>query len=267
MTVCIGAICDNGKTIVIASDRMWTQQYLSVEFEHAGSKITDIGDCCVLTTAGSVVAPTKLIENTKNDVTKKKIYDISEIANIAKTHFTIERNIRIEDKYFKPRGLTIKEFYKDGVQHKMSEGIIGLLDSKIETFDFQLNILIAGIDDTGGHLYVVFPPGRVESYDRIGYVGIGSGTPHVESTFIINGYKKSWDIKTAVYATYEAKKLAEKAPGVGKKTDIVTLSNEKVPKPIAETLFKELDSIFIEKTKTRGLEDKEIKKKINDLSI
>lgn len=267
MTVCLGTICENGTSVIVASDRMWTQKYLSVEFEYGEPKIDNIGECCVLTTAGSVIAPTELIENSKSDIEKKKISEISKISEVVKEHLTLERSKRIEDKYFKPRGITIEEFYRSGMQSQILSDIVTRLDNLIEMYEFELEILIAGIDEKGGHLYVVFPPGRVESMDRVGYVSIGSGTPHAESTFILNDFRRDWDIKKALYVTYEAKKLAEKAPGVGKKTDIVIMNKNNKPRALKESTFKQLQSIFDKKTKTKGLEDEEIKNKINDLSI
>ena len=85
MTVCLGMICENGDSIVVASDRMWTQKYLSVEFEYGEPKIDKLNDCCVLTTAGSVIAPTGMIENSKSVIKKKRMSDVSEISEIVKT--------------------------------------------------------------------------------------------------------------------------------------------------------------------------------------
>ena len=34
MTVCIGAICENGRTGIVASDRMVTGRMPPIEFEH-----------------------------------------------------------------------------------------------------------------------------------------------------------------------------------------------------------------------------------------
>ena len=268
MTVCSGVICEKGKRVIVVSDRMWTQKYLSVEFEHEEPKIQNINDFCVVATAGNVVAPTELIENAKTEIKKKNIQNIGEIAEIIKKYYAKERNKRIEDEYFVPRGLTIKDFYKSGVQSTIYPNIVTRLDQIIETYDqFQLEILVAGIDDTGGHLYVVFSPGRLESFDRIGYISIGTGSPHVESTFILNGFKREWNLEKSLYVTYEGKKLAQKAPGVGVASDLVVIDENSGITEIKKDTLKQLDSIFLDKTKSKGLEDDEIQRKINDLKI
>lgn len=48
MTICIGSLCDGGKSVVFAADRMVTAGYLSLEFEHPERKIEKIKDFCVV---------------------------------------------------------------------------------------------------------------------------------------------------------------------------------------------------------------------------
>ena len=53
MTVCIAAVCQSGKAVVVASDRMFTFQGLSVEIETAEKKIERLGAKCVALAAGN----------------------------------------------------------------------------------------------------------------------------------------------------------------------------------------------------------------------
>ncbi|MFH1774877.1 MAG: hypothetical protein ABH874_07975 [Methanobacteriota archaeon] len=100
--------------------------------------------------------------------------------------------------------------------------------------------MIGGVDKRA-HLYVIFPPGRVESFDRVGYVSIGSGLPHAENTFILNNYTPVSPLSRALYIVYEAKKVAERAPGVGKATDSLIITENggnKIPPEIERELEK-----------------------------
>jgi Proteasome subunit len=55
VTVCIGAICDNGKSIVVAADRMMTYgPPMNLQVEAAVRKIIPLSDNAVLLFSGSV---------------------------------------------------------------------------------------------------------------------------------------------------------------------------------------------------------------------
>jgi ATP-dependent protease HslVU (ClpYQ) peptidase subunit len=53
MTVCIAALCDNARKVVIASDRMLTGG--DVEFEQDIRKFERITDGCIALSAGSAL--------------------------------------------------------------------------------------------------------------------------------------------------------------------------------------------------------------------
>jgi len=55
MTVCLGAVCAGGENIVVAADRMFTFNPVSLEFETGEKKIESISTACVTLIAG--VAP------------------------------------------------------------------------------------------------------------------------------------------------------------------------------------------------------------------
>lgn len=248
MTICIGAICDDGESVIMASDRMWTNERLSIEFEYPESKIESLSPTCFATVAGVVVLPTELFERVREMVDKKGIRNIAEIANLIKEEYIEERRKRVEDEIFKPRGIRMKDFYEGGLQRAMNPELVQLLDREVENYRFMLEILIGGIDKRA-HLYVVFPPGRVESFDRVGYVSIGSGSPHAETTFILNNYTPSFSLSDALYVIYEAKRVAERAPGVGKEaTDIVIITKEG-KKEVPDELKEELERVYSQKTR------------------
>lgn len=57
MTICIGAICDEYKAAVVASDKMVTAWYPPIEFEHDTSKIEELSDACVALNGGFRFSP------------------------------------------------------------------------------------------------------------------------------------------------------------------------------------------------------------------
>ena len=82
MTVCIGALCDNRKTAVLASDRMWTEEsMLYYEFEPAEPKIECAGGKWFVATAGSVIAPDRLLKEFKDFLSTVNVDDGLTIAD------------------------------------------------------------------------------------------------------------------------------------------------------------------------------------------
>jgi hypothetical protein len=65
MTVCIAAVCDGGKSVVVAADRMFTAPApTSMEFETSEKKIESLGKGCVALSAGNSAYATEIIAGT-----------------------------------------------------------------------------------------------------------------------------------------------------------------------------------------------------------
>jgi len=143
---------------------------------------------------------------------------IKQIADVVCDSFRSCKMKRIEEKYFKPRGLTLEEYLQ--VQRHLNENVVLRLERAIESSTFSMVCLLVGVDGSGAQIFEISDPGHSECYWRIGFHALGSGLPHAISTFISHNFTPSMNVKKALYITYEAKKNAEKAPGVGTKTDI-----------------------------------------------
>ena len=224
MTICIGALCEKRAKAVFACDRMVTSRQLLVEFEHDEPKFETLTKKCIALTAGEALPPTELFRATRTAIQDSP--RISEIAEAVENNFGTMRKKRVEDLYFKPRGLTIQGFIQ--AQRVMNANVVLCLDRQIETTKLNVNILIIGVDMDGAHIFQVVDPGRAECFDKLGFHAIGSGLPHAISAFIGYNYTPQVSLKRAVYVIFEAKKGAEKAPGVGKATDIGIVENQGV---------------------------------------
>jgi hypothetical protein len=221
MTICIGAICDNAQKIVIASDRMITASYPSIEFEHALPKIEILSPRCVALTAGSALAHTELFKVVKGHITSLSNPSVNLITEKVKESFVEQRMNKANEKILKPRGLDIKTFYR--VQAQLPHDVFLKLDYQIEKMNLGLVILICGVDLDGCHLHYIRDPGVSECFDALGYCSIGSGDIHATSNFIFRELSALTPLNEAIYTVYEGKRLAEHAPGVGKITDMLIL--------------------------------------------
>lgn len=262
MTICIGALCEKRTKAVFASDRMVTSRQLLVEFEHDEPKFERLTDKCIALTAGEALPPTELFRATRSAIQDSP--RISEIASVVEKNFREIRMKRVEDRFFKPRRLTIQTFLQ--AQRVMNPDVVLRLDRAIETTKMSLAVLLVGVDMDGAHLYQIADPGHAECFDRLGFHAVGSGLPHAISTFITYNYTPQVTLKRAVYIMYEAKKNAEKAPGVGETTDIAIVRDEGA-RIINPDEIKLLESIYDKRTSLTRSQNEKMEEMINALPL
>ena len=143
----------------------------------------------------------------------------------------------------RPRGLTLSEFY---ARHQaLSPQIVMMLDNLMKDFNLGVEVLLAGVDATGGHIYTVVNPGGTERlHDTIGYAAVGSGGIHALQAMIAFGHSASAAYHESVYRAYAAKRRAEVAPGVGRDTDMAVISSANGIHQLAADELQQLKSIY-----------------------
>jgi hypothetical protein len=220
VTICIAAICDSGESVVVASDRMITAGFLALEYEHPGPKLERVSPCIVGLTAGDALIVTELFRGCRGRIEELQSPAVGKVAEVVKDQFVDLRKRQVEELYLLPRGLTLKEFYREGYMNRLPDQVAFTLDSDMSKERLNLDVIIAGVDDTGAHIYGIDDPGSVRCYDRIAYHGVGSGLTHALLTLAANQYCQERNINETVFLVFEAKKKAELAPGVGSATEM-----------------------------------------------
>jgi 20S proteasome alpha/beta subunit len=244
MTICLAIACDSNSfdngdpennippkrippKVILVGDRMITMRGLDIEFEHPKTKLTQITKYCVAATAGDALVITEIVDAVKQKLKlikhKPQIHDI---ALIFKDTFVELRRKKIEDKLLKPIGIeSLDAFYKD--QQQKNTGLIIDRLKKIEKYDYNIQILIGGADNSGAHIFAIDNPGMIYNLDEMGYDAIGSGNTHALLTIIGANYHSDTSFEEALYLAYKAKRMAEKAPGIGTIfTDIWVVEND-----------------------------------------
>jgi 20S proteasome alpha/beta subunit len=79
--------------------------------------------------------------------------------------------------------------------------------------------LIAGVRSRTCHIYAV-SDNNLTPHEQPGFTAVGSGSLLACSALAVAGAHKKLPVEEAICLAYEAKKLAEGAYGVGKKTDM-----------------------------------------------
>ena len=243
MTICIAVICKEGSTLILASDSMITNEALAIQFEHTAKKMTYLSNSCVALTAGDALAHTELFNTVQKEIIKLKKPSVIEVVTKIKECYQSIRKIEILEKILNPKGFNdFEEFYQ--AQRFLSKEVIFGIQNQIDTYDYGLRILVGGISNDVAHIYLISDPGTSKCFDAIGFSAIGSGLPHAINTLIARGCNQNISLEEGFIIVYEAKKMAEKAPGVGSNITNICIINSAGIKEFPQNKFGELHKIY-----------------------
>ena len=125
----------------------------------------------------------------------------------------------------------------------MLQQLVYQLDTFTAQFNVNVELIVAGVDDIGGHIYTVNNPGTFIDVQQIGYTAIGSGGVHATQALIGFGSSPDHELKRTIFCTFAAKKRSEVAPGVGKDTDLFIITNEGIQE-LSQEEIKQLTDIY-----------------------
>ncbi|MCH8043818.1 MAG: hypothetical protein IID44_08865 [Planctomycetes bacterium] len=226
MTVCIASLCDNRQSVVLIADRM-VSTGLAIEFEHpVSNKVTTLSPNCVALTAGNALVYSELFSVVRSRIFNRRSTTAEELVEIIKGAYQELRERQIVERVLRPMAFSnFREFYS--TEAMLSDTAKISIINQIERFDYGLDILVGGITPGGpAHLYAIEDPGTSMCYDSIGFNVIGSGMNLAFSSLIANHCHEKMNLSDSLMLALEAKITAENAPGVGRKTDVVTITSE-----------------------------------------
>src|ERR671939_619748 len=248
MTIGLGALCagadgTDASAVVVASDRMVTMGGIT-EFEHEVPKVTQIGDRIVALAAGDALRGAQLINELRRDV-HHGAQQLQNVAATAAALYAALRRQQIESEILSPRGITMQQFYQ-GLQQAMLPQLVINIDNLIGTFNYNLEVLIAGADDSGAHLCAITNPGgSYDDFQPIGYAAIGSGALHAVQSLIGMRQAPLRSLHETVFNVYASKRRAEAAPGVGRETDVVIIQANAITR-VEQPVLQQLDTLYQE---------------------
>lgn len=221
MTVCVAALCDFGRALVLASDKMVGLGF--VEGEGENSKIQILHPHWFMMMAGDDIAPLfDLGDLARSEMPKDKPQSLEQVMEIVQRNYELIRMRRAEALYLKPIGWTLERFNREGpsILPNFLE-----LQSKLEEYELAVQILVAGFEQAvpPGKIFTIDPSyrGVPRRYDIPGFAAIGSGAIAAEYMLHFKDVSPVLPIRAAVYYTLEAKYFGEYATGVGPRTDLL----------------------------------------------
>jgi len=203
---------------------MLSAHFLSLEFDHPDSKIEQLGPSCIGLSAGDALPAGELFASSHALTAQLQDPAIAGIAEAIRESYAQRRAQRVEEMYFKPRGLTLEAFYQQGMMRQFPPEISVSLDERVQNFNFGVEIIVAGVDSAGAHIFGIMNPGQSLPYDRVGYHAIGSGMSHAILSLVNAGQFWGKSVNETVFNVYRAKRQAELAPGVGSSIEMRIIS-------------------------------------------
>jgi 20S proteasome alpha/beta subunit len=245
MTVCIAVKCESGKQIVVAADRMLTfVAPLNLEFETEEEKVEKLSESCVALMSGNTAYAMEIIQNTRLKLSGNASPNIGDVAELVKQEYS---NCRMKKFY----ETSVVAMLGSDFERHVAKG--GFLPNYLQTqpmvfqqlvalsqqFNLGVDLIVAGIDATSSHIFVVTNPGTYISMDKLGFTAIGSGGIHATAFLSLAGQTGKKPFFETLYNVYVSKRVAESAPGVGQGTDIAVIESGKIwqcTKPILDEL-------------------------------
>jgi ATP-dependent protease HslVU (ClpYQ) peptidase subunit len=242
MTVCIAARC--GGAIVAAADSMLTAG--DVQFEPpSGLKIQHFSNLAFIMTAGDAALSAELVQESGQQIRNaiqqnaSHVWLIKEIVDLYLEKYNEARIKRSEVQILAPLNLNRLTFISQ--QNSLQPQLVSDLSKELINFQMpSMACIIAGIDTTGSHIYVV----RDDQYtcaDSIGFAAIGIGARHAQSQLMLAGQSYNSSLADTVLSVYVAKRRSEIAPGVGEVTEMVSVAPGNPLSSLNEGVMDKLD--------------------------
>jgi 20S proteasome alpha/beta subunit len=248
MTVCIAAICDSGKTIVAAADRMFTVPGV-VEFETAEGKIEPIAEACVVLAAGHSPNATEVITTVLERLQGNRNPSRKKLSEVVKQAYCTVRAEQAEIQvvlpalgadFIKWRDRTPLPTYLE-----KQEKVYGqLIMMQAQQFNLLVDLIVAGVDDKGGFVSQISNPGVLLPLQKLGYATAGTGALHAMIYLSLCGQTAQRKVPETIADVYIAKRTAEVAPGVGRETDMAVIDAKRGIWHCATPIIQELEKVY-----------------------
>jgi hypothetical protein len=251
MTVCIAAVCDDGKNVVVAADRMFTAPPpISMEFETSEKKIESLAIGCVAMSSGNSAYASEIIAGTRVGLAGAQQPLMSDVAERVKEAYVSVRMAKLREQilipHMGPDFLRVEAVGKTLPEYLAPQGALyGQLVMLMTQFNLGSDFIVTGVDTGGARICVVGHPGTLAWLDKLGYASTGSGGIHATMRLALGAQTRSSSLTDTVYRVFDAKKASEVAPGVGPQTDMAIVSAGSI-NTLSESVLKTLLEIFNE---------------------
>jgi len=246
MTICIAAVCDHGRTIILAADTEVGLGYTSTEMADGKflSLFTSYKQWSV-GLSGTIQYATDVLHHFRKFEDDLKGLSVQDIRPALEKAYRNARLAIAEGLYLAPTGWTLDEF-KDRGTKDMPITKYNSIDNRIVSLEYDASLLVAGFgkDDLGPSILTIRNPGISTDQSKLGFWSIGSGSTLAQSSLFYRKYSWGMPLDEALYLVYEAKKLSQDATGVNDVTHLFIIGKGCVPVQIEDKSLRQLKNIW-----------------------
>ena len=224
VTVCIAAICNVGipnvtPAIIFCADRLVSA---GIQFEGGESKIKQFTNYCyTMQSSSDSLISDLILERAKEKIGKsEKPLKIEEIVKIIHDECVAYKTEWIDRAILSNYNVAFEKFKvtPESIVQKAVDEV------KFTEIPYAFDIIVLGLEESKeAHIFVIKQDGSYKSYDSIGFATIGSGGELAFLELTKYMYSRSIGSLVAVPRVYIAKKVSERAQGVGRFTDLLVL--------------------------------------------
>jgi hypothetical protein len=190
-----------------------------MEYEHTESKMVELAPRAAVMVAGNTLDGMRLVSEA---AAAQMPETIAEIAEELGRRFALARNARA-GQLLGSHGLTWETFHQ--MHGLLNAQVVMTLESALEQYALGVNLLLAGVDDSGAHIHTNGDPGGGNTrHDAMGWAAIGIGAAHVVPSMVGFGHSARDGYKETLFRVYASKRRAEVAPGVGSDTEMAVIT-------------------------------------------
>jgi hypothetical protein len=163
MTVCIAAVCEGGRKIVVSADRMFTAGApVNVEFETSEKKIETLAPACVALCAGNSSFASEIIQKAKLSLSGAQTPDVEHVAALVRIAYAAVREIKVRETVIIPTlgpdFTRIEQLGSNLPQYLQAQpNLYNQLVMMMSNFNLNSDIIVAGIDTAGARIAIVTP--------------------------------------------------------------------------------------------------------------
>jgi hypothetical protein len=225
VTVCIAAVCERLKTIVMISDRLISADWISTEGVRKFDFLALVGPWVTMFAGDEAFRYEPLSIRIRDKTHGRGKLSLTAVADVCHEAYKIELQRKQEMEILLPTGWTREAFLKEG-RASLGEYRFTELEQLVTKATLGVDLLVAGFDDAGYPQIFEMCNGAI-LIPPLPYHAIGAGraaalsrmytTPHL-------CYSNSFE--EIAYGVCAAKFAAESTPTVGKDSTFVALEQD-----------------------------------------
>lgn len=223
MTICIGAICEEGSAACLIADKMTTYQFLD-NFQKENEdivKIHRINNTLFVACSGNTCSTQEFLDEAR------LLKQTTDYEVLTHAYNEVSRKQAME-KCVEARGMTYQQYLDH--QRSMNEALVLKIDDEITKHHIGINVL--GISwDTNKNTYLIGIKEnkyKFGNFTNSGFCATGGTLQIAEYVILKSTYNKKYTLDETKKLLLKAKKECEHFAGIGKTHDIVCLKNGQV---------------------------------------